>query len=65
MVLAALGITTLSMPASSLLSVKGFLATVELAAVRAVLAQARAAANVAASLREPVTMWAREHGLSV
>jgi phosphotransferase system enzyme I (PtsP) len=65
MILTALGITTLSMPASSLLSVKSFLAGVDLTALRAVLAQARQAAGPAASLRDPMTSWAREHGLPV
>ena len=65
MVLAALGITTLSMPASSLLRTKALLAGVDLQGLRAMLAAARAHAGGAASLRGPLASWAREHGLDV
>ena len=65
MTLAALGITTLSMPASALLPVKAFLAELDLCGFRAMLAQARKAAGAAASLRDPIVLWAREHGLPV
>ena len=62
MVLAALGITTLSMPASSLLRLKAAFASVQLAELRAVLAAARRNAAGQASLRAPLLSWAREHG---
>ena len=62
MVFAALGITTLSMPAASLLPVKSLLAEVDLPALRAVLAALRRNAAGEASLREPIACWAREHG---
>ena len=65
MVLAALGITTLSMPAPSLLRLKSVMAKVELAGLRSVLATLRRAAPSPASLREPIASWAREHGLTV
>jgi len=62
MVLAALGIATLSMPASSLLRLKAAFASVQLAELRAVLAAARRNAAGQASLRAPLLSWAREHG---
>jgi len=65
MVLAALGITTLSMPAPSLLRLKSVMAKVELAGLRSVLTTLRRSSAGPASLREPIASWAREHGLSV
>ncbi len=65
MTLAALGITTLSMPASGLPAVKEVLASVDLPAFRAVLTSIRRTGAGAASLREPIAGWAREHGLPV
>ena len=65
LVLAALGITTLSMPASSLLTVKELLRSTDLCAFRAVLTTLRCNAAGETSLREPVAGWAREHGLDV
>lgn len=62
MVLAALGITTLSMPAVSLLRLKAAFASVQLAELRAVLAATRRNAAGQASLRAPLLSWAREHG---
>ncbi len=62
--LAALGVTTLSMSASSFMPVKSVLGGLDLAAFRAVLTELRRDAG-AASLREPITVWAREHGLDV
>ena len=62
MVFAALGITTLSMPAASLLRLKSVLRGVDLASLRAVLANLRRNAAGQASLREPIASWAREHG---
>ena len=64
-VLAALGITTLSMPASSLLRLKAVMAGVDLAGLRSVLTAARRNAAGLASLRGPVVSWAREQGLDV
>ena len=60
--LAALGITTLSMPAASLLRQKAMMARVDLAELRGLLAALRRNDHGAASLREPVATWAREHG---
>ena len=63
MTLAALGLTTLSMPATALLPIKAFLAGLDLAAFRPVLASLRRNAGTQSSLREPIASWAREHGL--
>ena len=63
--LAALGITSLSMPASSLLQVKGLLRDIDLHAFRPVLHALRAGATGEASLREPIGSWMREHGLEI
>ena len=65
MVLAALGITALSMPAPALLRLKAFMAGVDLGEVRAVLGAARRHAAGQASLRGPLQSWAREQGLGV
>ena len=65
MTLAALGITSLSMPASAILPVKAVLAEVDLTAFRPVLASIRRGGMNAGSLRDPIVSWAREHGLSV
>ena len=62
MVLAALGITVLSMPAASLLRVKSVLRGVDLAELRSVITTLRRAASGEPSLREPIVSWAREHG---
>jgi phosphotransferase system enzyme I (PtsP) len=61
LVLAALGITTLSMPASGLLPIKAMLSQVDLRAFRAVLSSIRRGGDV--GLRESVATWAREQGL--
>ena len=63
MVLAAIGITTLSMPAPSLLRLKSVLANVDLHALREVLTALRRTQAGPASLREPIASWAREHDL--
>jgi phosphotransferase system enzyme I (PtsP) len=65
MTLATIGITTLSMPASGILPVKAVLAEVDLAAFRPVLAAIRRGGMNAGSLRDPIALWAREHGLPV
>ncbi len=63
MTLAAMGLTTLSMPATALPPQKAFLAALDLAAFRPVLASIRRNAEGEASLREPIASWAHEHGL--
>ncbi len=63
MVLAAIGITTLSMPAPSLLRLKAVLANADLHALREVLTALRRTQTGPASLREPIASWAREHDL--
>jgi phosphotransferase system enzyme I (PtsP) len=65
MALVALGLTTLSMPASGIMPVKALLAQLDLAAFRPVLTSIRRNASGSASLREPIAVWAREHGLPV
>jgi phosphotransferase system enzyme I (PtsP) len=65
LVLTALGFRTLSMPASGVLPVKALLAAADLGAFRPVLSAIRRAGSGTGSLREPVTTWAREHGLPV
>jgi phosphotransferase system, enzyme I, PtsP len=65
MVLAGLGLTTLSMPASGILPVKALLAEVDMNVFRPVLTAIRRSAGNAPSLREPLMSWAREHGLPV
>jgi len=64
-VLAGLGLTTLSMPASGILPVKALLAEVDMSVFRPVLTAIRRSAGNAPSLREPLMSWAREHGLPV
>jgi phosphotransferase system enzyme I (PtsP) len=63
--LVALGYTTLSMPAIALLPVKATLASCDLKLFGAVLEQLRQRADGAASLREPLSTWARENGLGL
>ena len=65
MALVGIGLMSLSMPASGLFAVKAMLGDLDLAAFRAVLATLRRGADGAASLREPILGWAREHGLPV
>ena len=65
LVLAGLGISTLSMPASAILPVKALLSEVDLGTVRQLLASIRRTADGAASLRKPIVAWAREHELPV
>ena len=61
--LAALGITTLSMPATSLLPVKALLTAADLGAFRTLLAVLRRTGAAEASLRETLLAWAQEHAL--
>jgi phosphotransferase system enzyme I (PtsP) len=63
--LVGLGFTSLSMPASGILPIKALLAELDLAAFRPVLTSIRRNTSGAASLREPIAVWAREHGLPV
>ncbi len=59
----AAGITTLSMPASSILPVKAALAATDLAALRSLMKELQGSGGTEASLREPIAAWAREHGV--
>jgi phosphotransferase system, enzyme I, PtsP len=61
LVLTALGVTSLSMPASAILPMKAMLAQVELATFRPVLTAIRRGGG--GGLREPIATWARENGL--
>jgi phosphotransferase system, enzyme I, PtsP len=61
LVLAALGITTLSMPASGILPIKAMFSQVDLVSFRAVLAAIRRGGG--AGLRGSVATWAREQGI--
>jgi len=61
LVLAAMGITTLSMPASGILPMKAMFAQVNLIAFRPVLAAIRRGGG--GTLREPIATWAREQGI--
>ncbi len=60
LVLAALGITSLSMPASGILPMKAMFAQVDLAAFRPVLAAIRRGGG---GIRESIAAWTREQGL--
>ncbi|HEY5299943.1 MAG TPA: putative PEP-binding protein [Acetobacteraceae bacterium] len=63
MALVGLGLPTLSMPATGVLPVKALLAELDLREFRPVLASLRRSAAGSASLREPLSIWARERGL--
>jgi phosphotransferase system, enzyme I, PtsP len=65
LILAALGFQTLSMSPSALPRVKKALRRVDMGAFRRVLATVRSHQPQANSLREPLSSWAREHGLSI
>ena len=65
MTMVGLGITSLSMPAAGLLPVKALLAALDLPAFRQLLAAIRRTGAGAASVREPIAAWAREHGLPI
>ena len=65
MTLAALGIESLSRPASGILPVKALLADVDLTAFRPVLSAIRRGGMNGGSLRDPIVSWARERGLPV
>jgi phosphotransferase system enzyme I (PtsP) len=63
--LVGLGFQCLSMPASGILPIKALLSELDLVAFRPVLSAIRRNTSGAASLREPIAVWAREHGLQV
>ncbi len=65
LILVALGFHSLSMSPAALLRVKTLLRRADLAAFRRVLSAIRSHNPLAASLREPLSSWAREHGLPV
>ena len=65
LIFVALGFQSLSMSPGALLRVKAVLRKVDMEAFRRVLAAIRAQHAQAASLREPLGTWAREHGLPV
>jgi phosphotransferase system enzyme I (PtsP) len=65
LVLAALGFHSLSMSPSALPRIKAALRRADLSAFRRVMAAIRSQYPQAASLREPLSSWAREHGLPV
>ena len=62
---AALGVTTLSMSGNSILPVKSVLVEADLTALRPVLRELRRAGAAGGSIREPLTVWAREHNLAI
>ena len=61
LVLAALGVTTLSMPSSAILPVKAMFAQVELQSFRSVLKAIRRGNGF--GLRDAIATWAREHAI--
>ncbi len=63
LVLAGLGFRSLSMSAPGVLPIKAMLSRLQLAEFRNVLAAIRRNAEGQASVRDPITAWAREHGL--
>ena len=65
LILVALGFHSLSMSPSALPRVKAALRKVDIGAFRRVLTTIRSHNPLAASLREPLGSWAREHGLPV
>jgi phosphotransferase system enzyme I (PtsP) len=64
-VLLAVGIDTLSMSATSVLAVKESLSALDLVAFRSFLETLRRTAATYTSLRDPISAWARDHGLNV
>jgi phosphotransferase system enzyme I (PtsP) len=63
--LVGLGFTNLSMPATEILPIKALLSELDLGAFRPVLSAMRRNTAGVASLREPIAVWAREHGLAL
>jgi phosphotransferase system enzyme I (PtsP) len=65
MAMLGLGIETLSMPSGAILPMKALLASLDLGAFRGVLAAIRRTSAGAASVREAIGAWAREHDVAV
>jgi phosphotransferase system enzyme I (PtsP) len=65
MALAGIGFRNLSMPAPGVLPVKALLAALDLRSFTPVLTAIRCGAAGEPSLREPLTVWARETGLPI
>ena len=65
MAFVGLGFESLSMPACGILPMKALLAELDIGAFRPVLSAIRRNTSGAASLREPISVWAREHDLAV
>jgi phosphotransferase system enzyme I (PtsP) len=63
--LIALGLERLSMPSTGIFPVKAALDALDLEAFRPVLAAIRRGESGGASVREPLTAWARENGIPV
>jgi phosphotransferase system enzyme I (PtsP) len=61
LVIAALGVRSLSMPASSILPIKAMFAQVDLISFQSVLSAISRGGGM--GLREPIATWAREHGV--
>ena len=61
LVIAALGIHTLSMPSGGILPIKAMFSQVDLPAFQSVLTAIRRGGGM--NLREPIAAWAREHGI--
>jgi phosphotransferase system enzyme I (PtsP) len=61
LVIAALGVHTLSMPASGILPIKAMLAQIDLASFQSVLGAIRRGGGM--GMREPIATWAREQGI--
>ncbi len=62
---AAVGVTTLSMSGNAILPVKALLAEADLNSFRPILRDLRRSGAAGASIREPLTAWARERNLPV
>jgi phosphotransferase system enzyme I (PtsP) len=65
LILMTLGFHSLSMSPAALLRVKALMRKADLGTFRKVLAAIRSHNPLASSLREPLSSWAREHGLPV
>ncbi len=61
LVMATIGVRSLSMPASAILPIKAMFAQVDLAAFQPVLSAIRRGGGM--GLREPIATWAREQGI--
>jgi phosphotransferase system enzyme I (PtsP) len=64
-VLLAIGLNRLSMSASSILGVKEALTALHVGEFRSYLETLRRTAATYSSLREPISGWARDHGLKI